>query len=114
MLHSTSMTSELRPGFCEDTGVPSSVVGLPEMRRLFARMKNTSLVHSARKFRFANTTFSSVGRVQILLVTPSNVPPIPVFLDVPAGVPGLLDLDVADQHSLLPDTVTNVLPTEFF
>ena len=65
---------------------------------------------SHNRFRFADTTFKSLGTVTIPLAAPAGIKPIPVVLDiVDADIPALLGLDVLDKESLVADTVTNLL-----
>ena len=72
------------PGFCIDTGAPTSVIGLPELRRIFAKdkLKYLQLRKSPKKFKFADAVFQSLGRVDLPLATPSGIPPIYISLDV--------------------------------
>ena len=59
---------------------------------------------SHKKFRFADASFESLGRVKIPLVTPSGVPPVYFTLDVvSANVPVLLGMDVLDSEDLVAD-----------
>lgn len=101
-----------RPGFCVDTGAPSSVIGLKELRRI-ANVYGRRLIRlrkSLKRFRFADASFNSLGQVEIPLATPGHLKPIYVNLDVvSADVPALLGLDILDTESLFPDTAMNQL-----
>ena len=100
------------PGFCVDTGAPVSVVGLQELRCIFRRAgaKPKPLRKSFKRFRFADSTFQSLGLIDLPLATPNGIPPIYITMDVvAANVPALLGLDVLDEHSLTPNTVSNEL-----
>jgi len=98
-----------RPGFCIDTGAPTSVVGLTEVRRIAnSARKRLKLRSSSKRFRFADATFDSLGRVFLPLATPCGVMAIYVPIDVVAAdIPALMGLDVMDQHKLYVNTVTN-------
>lgn len=94
-----------------DIGAPRSVFGLKEARRIFNRIgRSLQLRPSSRSFRFADSLYESLGVVKMPLETPPGIPSISVPLDViSADVPALLGLDVMDNHSLTPCTVSNRL-----
>ena len=100
-----------RPGFCVDIGAPRSVVGLKEARRLYNRIgRRLRLTPSNRTFRFADSEHESLGTIIIPLETPPGISTIQVCLDVvSADVPALLGMDVMDENSLTPCTVSNRL-----
>lgn len=103
---------EHRPGFFVDTGAPTSVIGLKELRRLANEYGRDllRLRRSMKTFRFSDTTFESLGQVEIPLATPNHVHPIMVTLDVVSrDVPALLGLEMLDSESLIADTVMNKL-----
>ena len=95
-----------QPGFCIDTGAPSSVIGFKKLRRIASRSDRRLI--SFKRFRFAKASFQSLGRVDISQLTPNYIPPIYVIMDIVAvDVPALLGSDIIDMHSFLPDTVLN-------
>ena len=98
-----------RPGFCVDIGAPRSVIGLKEARRSYGRTgRRLHPRPSNRKFRFADSVFESLGTVMVPLETPPVIPTIKVVLDViSADIPALLGMDVMDDNSLTPCTVSN-------
>lgn len=99
-----------RPGFCIDTGAPTSVIGIKELRRIFGKFgrRLQGLLGSDRRFRFADAVFESLGRIDLPLATPNGIPTVFLSLDVvSADVPALLGF-VLDHFSLTPDTVQNV------
>lgn len=100
-----------RPGFCVENRAPGSVVGLKESRRIFNRSgRSLKFSPSNRSFRFADSLYESLGLVTIPLETPPGIPTIGVSLDViSADVPELLGMDVMDNHSLTPCTMSNRL-----
>ena len=63
------------------------------------------LRRSYKKFRFADALFSSLGSVDIPLLTPDRIPPIFITTDVvSADITALLGHDVLDSESLVADT----------
>ena len=101
-----------RPGFCVDTGAPSSVIGLKELRRLPASFGRhlLRLKKSHKQFRFADASFESLGHIKIPLGTPPGVSPVYISLEVvSADVPALLGMDVLDAESLVADPCSNEL-----
>ena len=104
-------------GFCVDIGAPKSVIGHKELKKIFSRLgrRVKKLKTSFNRFRFADTTFKSLGQVSIPLATPPGRPPISVTMDVvPVDIPPLLGLDVLDRESLIADTVANQLTKRSF
>lgn len=102
----------LRPGFCVDTGAPTSVIGLKELRRIFNQLgrRLPILRHSPKRFQFADASFDSLGKIDLPLATPAGIQAIFVTLDVvSADVPALLGLDILDSHHFVADTVSNRL-----
>ena len=100
------------PGFCVDIGTPKSCIGLKELRKIFNHLgkRVTKLKRSINRFRFADTTYKSLGQISLPLATPAEKPPIHVMMDVvPADIPPLLGMDVLDRESLIADTVANRL-----
>ena len=97
-----------RPGFCVDIGVPRSVIGLKEARRIYGRTgfrRQPRL--SNRKLCFADSVFESLGTVMIPLETQPAIPTIKVVLDViSADIPALLGMDVMGENSLTPCAVS--------
>ena len=90
-----------RPAFCIDTGAPSSVIGLKELRRILQHqsLRATPTLKSLNRFRFADYTFQFLGQVDLPLSTPNNRPPIHVTFDIVAAyVPALLGLDALDTE----------------
>jgi len=76
----------LRPGFCIDTGAPASVIGLKEVRRIANNAgKREKLRPSNKRFRFADATFDSLGKIFLPLATPNGSMPIYVEMDVVAA-----------------------------
>ena len=115
-IHVTKLAAEResdRPlGFCVDIGAPKSVIGRKELARILRAqgLPFPTLRRSYRRFRFADTTFKSLGQVSISLATPPGIPPLPVVMDVvEAEIPALLGLDMLDKELLTADTVTNRL-----
>ena len=91
-----------------DTGAPSSAIGMKELRRLSSLYGKQlfRLLRSFKQFRFAGASFTSLGRVDLPLATPSHFRPVFVTVDVvSADVPALLGLDVLEAESLVADTV---------
>ena len=95
-----SETKSRRPiGLCCDTGAPKSVVGTKELNRIFSAlgMHRRKLQGSHHRFRFADITFESRGRVSLTLRTPPGIPAVIVELDVvEADIPALLGMDILD------------------
>lgn len=62
------------------------------------------------RFRFADSTYDSLGKINIPLRTPVGQPIIFVEMDVvTANIPALLGMDIMDKESLTPCTVSNRL-----
>lgn len=88
------------------------MISLKELRRFLDRShkRMRPLKKSPMRFRFGDSECESLGQVRLPLATPSGLPNIYVTLDVIAiDIPALLGLDVMDELSLTPDTVTNRL-----
>ena len=84
-----------------DTGAPSSVIGLKEVRRILQhqRLRAVPTRKSLNRFRFADSTFQSLGQVELTLSTPKNRLPIYVTLDiVVVDVPPLIGLYVLEPN----------------
>ncbi len=99
-------------GFCVDIGAPSSGIGKEQLNRVLAASVEHSrtITQSHRRFRFADTTLESLGRVKIPLWTLPGAPTIVIdSYIVAADVPALLGMDVLDRALLVPDTVMNRL-----
>ena len=97
------------PCFCIDTGAPNSVIGLQAALLLFNGLgrKVKPFKPSQKRFRFPDSTFDSLGSIELPLATPRGIPTIFFQLNVVAAdVPALLCLDVLDEYSLIVDTVT--------
>lgn len=63
------------------------------------------LRRSFKKLRFADASFSSLGRVDVPLLTPDRIPPIFITMDVvSADVLALPGLDVLGAESLVANT----------
>ena len=100
------------PAFCVDIGAPKSIFGRKELNRIFVSqgISLKPLLGSRNRFRFADATFKSIGRVKIPLATLPGIPAIPVTMDVvDADIPALLGLDALDKEFLVADTVANRL-----
>ncbi len=106
------MKKKGRPGFCCDIGAPRSVIEQKELHRVMNRLQRHKfpMQKSNRSFRFADTTYSSLGQIELPLATPPGIPLVYVTLDiVSADIPALLGLEVLDGESLMVGTVTNRL-----
>ena len=93
------MYQRSKTGFFVDTGAPTSVIGRKELRIISQGngIRNLKLRKSGNRFRFSNSTFQSLGQVDLPLATPCGLRPIYVTLDVvSADVPALLGLDTLD------------------
>ena len=102
----------LRTGFCVDTGASSTVIGMEELRRLSSLYgKQLFCLHrSFKQRRFADASFTSLGRVDLPLATSSHFRPVFVTVYVvSADVPALLGFDLLSAESLVADTVMNWL-----
>ena len=100
------------PGFYMDIGAPKSCIGLRELKSIFSRFgrRIPQLKWSQNRFRFADTSYNSIGKVSLPLATPPSGPPIVVEMDVVnADIPALLGLNVLDREALMADTVANRL-----
>ena len=100
------------PGFCVDIGAPKSCIGLKELKSVFASFgrRIPQLKWSPNRFRFADTSYDSLGKASLPLATPPGKPTIFVEVDVvKADIPALLGLDVLDREFLMADTVANRL-----
>ena len=65
---------------------------------------------SPNRFRFADTSYNSLGKVLLPLATPLGKPTIFLQLDVvSADIPALLGKDVLHRESLMADKVGNRL-----
>ena len=100
------------PGFCVDIGAPKSCIGLRELKSIFSRFgrRVPQLELSPNRFRFADTSYNSLGKVSLPLANPPSGPPIFVEMDVVnANIPAPPGLDVRDREALMADTVANRL-----
>ena len=103
-VHASKLALEQRKNrplvFCVDIGAPKSVVGRQEFEGIFRRhgLPIPRLLPSYTRFRFADTTFKSLGNLAIPLATPPGIKPLRVLLDVvEADVPALLGLDFLEK-----------------
>ena len=99
-------------GFCVDIGAPKSCIGLRELKSIFSRFgrRVPQLKWSPNRFRFADTSYNSLGKVSLPLATPPSGPPIVAEMDiVNADIPALLGLHVLDREALMANTVANRL-----
>lgn len=99
-------------GLLCDIGAPKSVIGRHELNRILTALgvHNRRTRPSGNSFRFADAVYKSLGKISIPLHTPAGIPNIPVEVDiVEADIPALLGLDVLDEESLTPCTVSNRL-----
>lgn len=97
-------------GFCVDIGAPTSVVGLQEIRRIYAKPPKKSLRPSTKWFQFSDAIYQSLETSTIPLGTPVGTPNVYVKLDViSADILALLGLKALDLHSPTADTVSNRL-----
>lgn len=72
--------------------------------------KTSSATNIIQAFPFAYAVFHLLGIVNLPLGIPGGILPIFVNLAVVQGnIPALLVLDVLDEHSLTPNTVTKYL-----
>ena len=104
--------SEHQPEICGDTGATSSVVGMPQLRRIMKLHDRSGLpgIPSNCVFRLGDTTAPSIGMIEVMIDTPHSVELIQVVMDiVDVNIPLLLGLDDLDGHGLLADNVTNNL-----
>lgn len=100
------------PGFCVDTRAPNPVIGLPELRCIYATnmVITPQLRKSTRRFKFSYVIFQSLGLNDLPLATPSGKSPIYITLDIlSADIPPVMRLEVMNAHSLTPNTVSNEL-----
>lgn len=102
-----------RPGFWVDTGAPSSIIGMKELR-ILATQFGRHLLDSRRSyktFRLADASFRSLSRFGLPLRTPGSIPPIFITMDVvSADVPALRVLGGLDAESRVADTFEDRLP----
>ena len=101
-----------RPGFYVDIGAPKSCIGLRELKSILSRFgrRIPELKWSPNRFRFAGTSYNSLGKISHPLATPPSGPPIVVEMDVVnADIHALIGLDVLDREALMADTVANRL-----
>ena len=64
------------PDFCVDIGARKSCIGLRELKSIFSRFgrRVPKLKWSPNRFRFADTSYDSLGKVSIPLATPTSIP----------------------------------------
>lgn len=103
---------EIRPGFCVDTGAPSSIILIKELRSL-SIVFGTNLLRPRKpkkRIRFADSSFDFLGEVEITISTPYHIQTIIVKIDVVSDdVLELLGLDLLEFKSIIADTVMNRL-----
>lgn len=95
-----------------DTGAPQSVIGRKELNRIFNKngIHDVRIIPSNKSFRFVDTSFKYLGRVQIELETPLVALTVQVCLDiVQVDIPALLEMDVLDKEVLTPCLISNRL-----
>ena len=100
------------PGICVNIGAPKSCIGLKGLIKIFNHIgrRVKKLKRSFNRFRFADTSYKSLGQISLPLATPAGKPPVYVTMDVvPADIPPLLGMDVLDRESLIADTLANRL-----
>ena len=105
------------PGFCVDIDAPKSCIGLRGHKSIFSRFgrRVPQMKWSPNRFRIADTSYNSLGKVSLPRATPPSGPPIVVEMDVVnADIPALLGLDVRDREALMADTVANRLTRRSF
>lgn len=108
----TRSTRAGTPGFCVDIGAPKSCIGLKELKYVFRQLgrRVPNLKWSTNRYRFADTSYESLGKASLPLATPLCKLTILVEMDVVnADIPALLGLDVLDREALMADTVANRL-----
>ena len=104
--------SEHRSRICIDTSAPSSVIGLPQLRRIM-RLHDRSRqpgLPSNRTLQFGDTIAPSIGMIEVMIDTPHNVELIHAVKDiVDVNILPLLIHDDMDGHGMLADSVSNNL-----
>ena len=107
------MSRQGRPeGFCADIGSPKGVIGREEYNRICTNngIHARTILPSNERFSFADHSYPSLGKVKIVLKTPTGAPAIPVTLDmVGADIPALLGMDLLEREQLCADTTVNHL-----
>ena len=105
--HSPQLT-----GFCLGLGAPRSVVGQKELHKKLSCLGSTDIpiAKSQNFFRFSDIAMILVGKLELCLEIPDQVPIIIALLDIVSDkVPTLLGLEVLDAEKLCTDNVTNRL-----
>jgi transposase InsO family protein len=94
---------------CVDTGAPKTVCGKETAHTLCKHLGiSFQLLPSANKFKFADQTSCSLGRLLVPVQTPGGTRSLQVEV-VDADIPLLLGLDFMDHMKVTANTLTNQL-----
>jgi hypothetical protein len=97
---------------CCDTGAPVTVCGSAVARKICLELDIPFVLKpSQNKFRFADSVFPSLGKIDIHLPTPAGLIIFSVEI-ISADVPLLLGLDFFDKIQATPNVVANRLESK--
>ncbi len=101
-------------GACLDTVTQQSVIGRRQARAYCKhQQRKFELKPSHTRFKFGDSTYPSLGSIQIRIPTP-NESFLKIEMDVfEADVPMLLGLDIMDRDRLVPNNLLNELQAPY-